>query len=53
MIKTIIKFTIVCLIIAWIYGMFADYSDVKVEPVQDNCTMNSQVNNCIVLSTIK
>jgi len=48
---TIIKFTILCLLFAWIYGLFADYSDIKVEPVQNNCTMNSQVNNCIIIST--
>jgi len=48
--KTIIKIIVLCLIVAWMYGLLSDY-DTKVEPVQDNCTMNSAVNNCIVIST--
>ena len=59
--RILIKILLGVLIVLWLYGILS-YMDshslsVPIQDngniIQDNCTMNSQVNNCIVISTDK
>lgn len=52
--KTLIKLTITAFIITWAFGFIGYRQAIKsIEKVkiQDNCDMNIQLNDCVVIST--
>lgn len=52
--KTLIKIIITAFIITWAFG-FIGYryavKSIQKEKIQDNCDMNIQLNDCVVIST--